>query len=281
MADETTGMTTLTVLAGGGVQVDTVDHEALRERAKELRQRAEQDAWDLSEVLFEIHQGALYQAWGYADWRAYVEQELEFKISKAEQYVAIHEWIRAFAPDFIAWVRVMGITKARLMKTRLTPENGDEWRPRLDGRTYREIEALLAGEDPDADGTDDEGGGEGGGEAPSKDPERADMLRFSLFPAQRRNVDMAIERAKVVGETDKDGAALDYVCTSFLSTDGHYKRAEEHLAAIERSLGLRLVAFKAQKDQTYKVIFGSDFMDEMADAVEDAEEGAGESGAEA
>jgi hypothetical protein len=277
MADENGNVTTLTTLPGGGVQVETVDHAAMRARAKELRWRSEQDAWDLSEVLYDIWHGAVYQMWGFTDWKEYVESELEFKISKAQQYVAVQEWVRLFAPDFVDWVKIMGITKARLMKTRLTPENAAEWQPRLDGKTYRQIEAILLGEDPDAGGDGEGGeGGEGGGSGEGKGPERADVLRFALFPAQRRNVDLAVERAKVLGETDKDGVALDYICTAFLSTDGHYKKVDEHFAAVERSLGVRLVAFKQLPDQTYKVTYGKPFMDELMEVIEEEEEAADE-----
>jgi hypothetical protein len=284
---ETTGttgaLTTLTVMAGGAVQVETVDHEAVRARARELRAQGEQTAWDLSEVLYQIYNEGLYVAWGFADWRSYVEAELDFKTSKAEQYVAIQGWIRAFAPEFVEWVKVMGVTKARLMKTRLTPENAAEWRPRLEGKTYREIEAILAGQDPDAgddDGGYDEGDGGTAGEE-KKGPETADMLRFSLFPEQRRNVELALERAKVLGETDKDGAALDYLATAFLSHEGHYKGLDEVLAAMERSLGVRLIAFKPKRGATnlslyesYDVPWGGAFMDEMLETLDgtDAED---------
>ena len=264
-------MTTLAVLPGGEVQVQEVNHAEIRSRVLDLRNRVEQDGWDLSAALYEVYKAALYQAWGYADWRSYVENELDFKLRKAQYMVTIQEWIRAFAPDFVSWVQCMGLTKARLLTGRVTPENAEVWRPRLEGKSAREIEAILAGDDPDAE--EDEGGAFEDGSASSdggaEGEEKPQAFRCSLFPAQWKNVSLALEKAKVLGETDKDSAALDYIATSFLATEGHYKGIKDYMASVERSLGVRIMALKKLDDGTFRIVYGHDLEEELQEAVEE------------
>lgn len=267
----TPGLTTLVTLPGGGVQVETVDHEAVRRRVLELKARVEQDGWDLSVELYGVYNGALYQEWGFASWNDYVEKELEFQIRKAQYYVAIQTWVRAFAPDFVEWVKLCGLSKARLMSGRVTTDEASLWRTRLDGKTYREMEALLKGQDPDDDGSDEGDSGDGSGDSGSK--EKTTAMRFALFPAQHANVTQAIERAKEQAETDKDGHALDLICTDYLSCNGHLKNEEEYFMAIERAWGVRIVAFKALAGRKDKIVYGGEFMDSLIAEMEAAEKG--------
>jgi hypothetical protein len=266
----TSVLTTITTLPGGGVQVDQVDHEEVRRRVQDLKARVEQDGWDLSVALHEVYDGALYQGWGFESWTDYVEKELEFQIRKAQYYVAVQTWVRAFAPDFVEWVKSCGLSKARLMSSRVTADEAALWRTRLDGKTYREMEALLKGMDPDDDGTGDgDGGGDGDGDS-SSSGEKTTAMRFALFPAQHANVTMALDRAKVQGETDKEGHALDLICTDFLSGNGHLKGKDEYFIHMERALGVRIVAFKAMAGRKDKIVYGNEFMDSIIADLEEA-----------
>jgi hypothetical protein len=268
----TSVLTTITMLPGGGAQVDQVDHEEVRRRVQDLKARVEQDGWDLSVALHEVYDGALYQGWGFESWTDYVGKELEFQIRKAQYYVAVQTWVHAFAPDFVEWVKSCGLSKARLMSSRVTADEAALWRTRLDGKTYREMEALLKGMDPDDDGTGDgDGGGDGDGDS-SGSGEKTTAMRFALFPAQHANVTQAIERAKEQGETDKDGHALDLICTDYLSSNGHFKDKEEYFLNIERIMGVRLVAFKAMAGRKDKIMFGGDFMDALIADLSEGEE---------
>jgi hypothetical protein len=277
--DETQGgegtITTLSVV-GGGVQVEHVNHEEVRRRVQDLKARVEQDGWDLSVALWEVYQGALYQAWGYESWADYVERELEFKLRKAQYYVAVQEWVRVFAPDFVEWVKTCGLSKARLMSGRILPEEAQLWRNRLDGKTYREMEAILSGQDPDDQGGGSGGGGDGddGGDGDGAGSTRVKALHINLAPEQRANVDAAIAQAKQQAETDSDAHAIDLICTAFRSSEGHYRAKEEHLVAVERVLGLKIAAFKPLSDGRAKVVYGQEFLDKMLEEVSEDEEAA-------
>jgi hypothetical protein len=257
-------ITTLAVV-GDQVSVETVDHEEVRRRVLDLKARVEQDGWDLSVALWEVYDGALYQPWGHGSWVEYVEKELEFKLRKAQYYVAVQQWVRAFAPDFVEWVKVCGLSKARLMSSRVTPDEAALWRTRLDGKSYREMEALLSGAGPDDDGSDEGGDGEGEGSGSTRVP----AFKVNLAPEQKVNVDAAIAQAKVQAETDSDAHALDLICTDFRAGSGHFKDKLEYLAAAERTLGLHLVAFKPLTDGRDKIVYGQEFMDALiADVTE-------------
>lgn len=277
-------VTTLTVVGDGAVDVEQVDHEAVRARVRDLRTRVEQDGWELSEALFEVHRAALYQVWGFASWKDYVEKELEFRQRKADYFVSTQAWVRLFAPDFVQWVRAMGLSKARLMCNRVLPETAATWRARLDGKTYREMEMLLSGQDPDDDGSDgdgDGGDGEGSEGGSGAGGEKAEAVRFMLYPAQKSNVMLAVERAKVQAQTDVDGHALDLICTDFLAGSGHFRTTAEHLANVERALGVRLVAFAGTATEAGKrsIVYGSDFMNDLMDEL--GEDGVGLDGDDA
>jgi hypothetical protein len=268
-------LTTLAVVGDGAVAVESVDAEAMLRRVQDLKARVEQDGWELSEALYAVYKGAVYQAQGYASWNDYVEQALEFQIRKAQYYVAIQEWVRTFAPDFVEWVRACGLAKARLMIGRFSTDEATLWRNRLDGKTYREMEALLKGVDPeegDGGSTGGEGGSEGG-EGGSGKGDTTTTLRFALYPDQLKNVQTALERAKVQAETDKDGHALDLICTDYLGSTAHLKDKAAFLANAERALGLRIVAFKVAADDLgkAKVVYGADFMEAMEAALGDDE----------
>jgi hypothetical protein len=267
--------------------------------ARDMRDQMEQMWWDFGEVLFEIYEGALYQAQGYESWQQYVQDALDISYSSARNAVNTYRWLQKFDQPFRNWVHKLGATKAALMEGRFGPEDADVWQNRLDGLTCRQMEDILRGKNPElpeynsalvsgttqvlgvdygADGYDDgmpphvqdalEGtDDEADPVAPIRDlppdVDQAEVLHFSLFPEQRRNVAQALAHAKQLAQTDKSGHALDLICTAYLAGDGGFESEVEYLAHMERVLGKRLVAFNrdmtiAYGDETFDLVVDRD-----------------------
>lgn len=284
----------------GQVEDDTQEQgnqQQILVRAKELRNQAEELWWEFGKTLHEIYEKAIYLIDGYETWVSYVEQALDISYSSAQKFVATHKWLAGFDPDFQAWAHSLGSSKARLLTNRFQPDDAHVWRNRLAGKTCREIEALVKGQDPQAHespqalngasvegatyGADGYGDGfaspmsaiaqeahEGGpvinlkpGELTYGEPERPEVIHFSLYPAQRQNVQTAIDRAKQTATTDRDGHALDLICTSFLAGDGCFDGTDAYLTSVERTLGVRLIAL----NRAGQVTFGHETLDLICD----------------
>lgn len=95
--------------------------------------------------------------------------------------------------------------------------------------------------------------------------ERPEFVSFSLFPEQKALVNTAIDQAKQIGQTDKDGYALELVCTGYLSSEGAHASLGDYLAAVERATGHRLVAFTSN----YAIAYGEETLELVATASED------------
>lgn len=246
-------MSDLVVMQGGKEHAD--------ERAKiiDLRNKVEESYWELSKELSNVYQGSYYIAWGFASWKEYVESELQFALRKAQYLVSIQDWFGRMKPAVQEWVQSLGWTKAKELIGVVTDENAADWKARLDGLTYAELVAELKG---GKKGEETPIEGDGGDRVAPEKPERK---AFSLFPEQSSNVAAALEKAKALANTDKDGHALDLICSDFLATNAADDDFFGVLRRLEKTSGLRLVAYDKSADA---VVFGSDLLDELSGGEE-------------
>src|SRR6185295_12431876 len=57
--------------------------EELREGIKKTYTRVQTDYFDLACMLYEAFKESKYKSWGYETWKDYLQQELGFKVAKA------------------------------------------------------------------------------------------------------------------------------------------------------------------------------------------------------
>jgi hypothetical protein len=234
----------------------------------DLRDRSDDDTWALADTLIQVFKNAYYKAWGFSNWTDYVKEELDFSLRKAQFLIRTQEWLYGLPKNVQSWVRKLGWRKARMLVGVVTVENAAEWKARIgtDCSTARLDEmlhqdALEAAADPDGKGAD----------ATSA---RQPPLKFKVNPAQRQNIENALERAAKVADCesteDRKGYLLDLIATEYLALNSGIRTVQEYLAKIESSLGFRLIAIEERDNGT--VVYGADTLDKFADDAQSREE---------
>jgi len=240
---------------GKAVGEGTEKHADVRAKIKEKIVGAENEHWDLSQLLYEAYDGAMYTSWGFASWKEYVEKELDFAQRNAEYHLSVGKWFITLPKNAQDWAKKLGFSKCRLITGVVKAENIAEWKQKLDGKSFREIDDMMKGE------RSDDGGGSSG-DADDADPNKAKNKSFKLFPAQMENVDRAIAVAQGMAESDKPGHALDLICTDFLATNGGIETVQDYLKKVEKATGVRLVAYDDGEDA---VVYGGKLIQELRD----------------
>ena len=143
----------------------------------------------------------------------------------------------------------------------VTAENAAEWRQRLDGLTVAQIQEVLDSSKRSGDG-DGKGAGKGKENATTR-------KGFSLFSGQMANVEAALERAKEMSNSDKEGNCLDLVCTEFLSLHTTNRDMAAYFQSIERTHGVLLVAIDPKAND---FVYGKETVQKLAEMAHDAGE---------
>lgn len=256
----------------GDKQVAVDSREDLRKKAKELKDRSEENYWEMAIVLKEIFDNDLYRAWGYESWIEYVDKDLEVGIRTVQMYLQLQRWFETLPSNVQAWIHKMGWTKARCLMKIVTAENAGEWKNRLAGKTVKEIEEILeaARNQPVGGGSSGEGsgGGDGSGSG-SAEREKVVPKKFALYPAQLENIERALNRASEITESDKEGHNLDMICLEFLTTNTNLEDKIDYLKQVEKIIGYSLYVYDESKDV---VIYGQEFMDRLTAKYEEDED---------
>jgi hypothetical protein len=221
-----------------------------------LRDKSDQDAWAMAAVLVKVHEKGYYHKWGFSTWRAYIEEELDLHLRKAQQLIKTEEWLNRLPKNVSSWFRTLNWTKARMLCNIVTAENAAEWRAKIDGKTVMQIDELLhkdaqeAAADPDGKGAD----------AGSERQPQYTLGRPT--PAQRANLDRAAATAaKAAGcDTVKDRMAYiwDLIATEYQATNGGIQFVQEYLANVESVIRLKLIAYDLENDE---VVYGGETLD--------------------
>ncbi|MCK5640985.1 MAG: hypothetical protein KAJ19_09320 [Gammaproteobacteria bacterium] len=238
-------------------------HSEIRAKVKDLRNKVDEDYWKLSEVISEVYEGSYYVGWGFKSYREYIEQELDFQWRKAQYLVSIQGWFGQMKPNVQKWVRSLGWTKAKELVGVVTQDNAAQWKKKIEGKSYRDLQDIIKAAKEKAEASTGEASADGSEPAA---PDRAVRKNFGLFSGQLDNVERALTKAKEVGNTDKDGHALDMICVDYLATNGEIGTLTDYLKRIEKHLGVQLVAFDRKEDA---VVYGGDLLDEIAGPEDD------------
>lgn len=266
-SDEETGLATV---EGEAVGIDDCEHSDVRKEILALCNKTEENYWALGELLYRVYSESLYQAWGYKTYRDYAEQEMGYSVRTAQTHIQIQEWLSKMPKNIQKWIQSLGYTRARILIRVVTIENASEWKAAVEGKTVAEIEKLLKGAKETDDGDGDDGGGSGGGSGSGgSSSDKPFRMSFSLFQAQKQNVETAIAKAKEMANSEKEGHALDLICTEFLSTNAGVDSQDEYLTHVEKNLGLTILAYDESTDS---FVYGQEFIDRMnAEGEEDEE----------
>jgi len=237
------------------LQITQIEHSDVRKRVLDLRKKVEESYWELSQSLSEVYGKSYYIAWGFQSWKEYVESELEFALRKAQYLVSISDWFSKMSPQLQDWIKGLGWTKAKELVGVVNDENAADWQARLEGLTYAQLVDELKGKGKDIDTPLD---GEGDKDVAEDKPQKK---AFSLFPEQSANVAAALDKAKQLANTEKDGHALDLICSDFLATNAGTDDMFSVIKRIEKSSGLYFIAYNKQTDS---VVYGAEILDEIA-----------------
>jgi len=247
-------------VVGADADEGNYENKEIRKKILELLAQSENMTWDLSVVLQGVYAEDLYRGWGFDSFREYIEKELNMHMRWAQILVQLQEWFAKMPPNIQKWIRENGWTKARMLMGKMTVENAAEWRNKIAGKSVAEIKELMKAE-REAAGGGGEGGGDGG-------EDTATSKNFKLFGPQRENVDRALEKAGEMSGSDKDGHNLDLICTDFLATNAGVDSVQDVLRKMEKTLGVRLVAYVEEDDS---VVYGADLIRDLES--KDAAEG--------
>ena len=236
------------------------EHADVRRKVLALREKADENYWELGSTLEEVYKNDMYRSWGFDSWKEYVEQEVDINIRKAQYLVKLQEWFGTMTPAIQKWMRELGWTKARMLMHVVTQENASEWKNRCEGKTVAEIEAMLKSENDDGDGDD-------GGSDTTVEKSKTLSIK-GMFPDIMDVWEKASAHAADIGETEKACQMLNLICIDYLASNTNIMTKEDHLKKMEKQLGLKLVAIREEDDA---VVYGGEYLDSQEEAPEDAE----------
>jgi hypothetical protein len=253
--------------------------DQLRRAAVKARDGVEACYWSLAEAMHRIHDGGLFQAWGFERFGDYVERDLDFEMGKANYLVRLWDWRQRLPADVQAQLDRVGCSKARLIATVATGANAADWLQRIEGRTVKEIVALVKGANSGEAARLDSLPSEQAITEEENKPaiqQKADIVKLSLYRAQKDTFDRATGKAMDIAGTDSLSHAVDLINTEFLASHLGVNDPGAYLEGVERATGLRLVAI----DGAGRIVHGGDVLDAAVaqDAAGEAEETAAPAG---
>lgn len=264
----------------------------IRRRARALVKSIDQGYMELAEIIHTVwstpvngerHNACVTVAWGYENYVQWAEEELGLHKRKAERLKAIWDHLHVTLGgklDRRTQKKIIGLgwTKVRELIRVIDEHNAEQWVEMAEHLNYNELCAAIRqalqdqekGAQAAAVGTNEEGEEDWKGADPPKDADRFKMIHFNLTPEQKANVELAIERAKQMAESERPGHCLDLICTDFLATND-FRRADDpdtplrFLAKFERLLGKRLVVIDPKN---WVIEYGLDALEKAGEALE-------------
>lgn len=249
--------------------------EERRDRVRDLMKAASHvdDRLNLAsgELLFEVRENGYWKLWSHVDaegkespyktYEEYLEDELSMRPRKAKYLTAIYETYVDKLHLPLEVLRRLEWTKARQLLPIINAENAAELIEQTKRMSYREVRDMVKAA---------RGRTSGGTGAAEPIEER----RYRLYPEQIDIVDQAIEIAKKLAESDKEGHALHLICVDFVGASTGID-AETKLeivkAHVERAFGVRLLVVpddSTDVDAETEEISPEDLDDEFDDELD-------------
>jgi hypothetical protein len=210
--------------AKAGVVADLTGKDAIADFAHHVENLKEKDALELAAILNDQTELTYFRLGGvlaviqsngwyapYASFREYIEQVHGLQYRTALYYVGIYN---ALVENKIAWdsVKDVGWTKLKEIADVITPENVDQWVELAKSQTVLQlIDSVKAAKKAAASQ----------GETTAQVQEGAAVTvttkTFKVHEDQKKNIELAIEKAKKDSGTAVDTVALDFICLDFLA----------------------------------------------------------------
>ena len=211
--------------------------ETLRRTAKDLIAFHDKAKIALSEVLYEIYTNEYYKEWGFDNFQNYVESpELDFQYRQAMYLIKIWEVLikrRGLPVEVLrnkSWSKLKEIA-ALAEHEEISTGDIKKLIEKSEKMTVEEVtfETHKAVEELEMSG---------------KKIDKITRVTFNLYSEQVENLKKALDLAMDISSSDKSGANLDYICTSFIASHIHGdKKAElKRLAKeIEGAAGVKIL----------------------------------------
>lgn len=150
--------------------------------------------------------------------------------------------------------KMLGFTKASYLIDVITPDNREEWfkiaAPLSTRALKKKIEEMRADKNSKAkpDAGDDEDSGESSSSSGSGKEEKPVKLTFSVFPAQKQNIERCLELVAAETQSEKPGHNLDTAATMVMAHYMDHAPLEQILAQAERTFSIKMLAFNTSWD---------------------------------
>jgi hypothetical protein len=250
---------------------ETKEDKVLRARVKTRFKKIKDEYWGLAEDLEAVYADAKYTLWGYSSWTEYIEREHDESERKVQYLLNIVGWFRKLSDENQKWVRAVQWTKAKELARFVTDDNAEEWKRRASDESVRSLIQIArekvaaekaAKADPDATGAPADSG---------SDPEKPHTLRFPVFTEQEKNIMRALEHAKAIAQSDKQGHCLDMICQDYLASNTAVEDANGYLKTVEQYTGFGLIAFEIdpKTKKIGSIVYGGDLAALLESQVED------------
>lgn len=212
-------------------EVENMDAEELRKKAKELAETVEVNYLQLGGVLANITSQQLFSQYGHESFKDYVSVELEYEHSKARYLIQAYNKIVELGLSW-ASLSAVGWTKLRVLIPILDKENADEWLQKAASMSRKDLQDEVK-----------EARGSVGSGASSSSSSDLKTVSFKLSADQAETVEEAIEHQKGLLPTEHKGVALEHICQQWMqqnleggASPDKLEDRGDCLKAIERAL---------------------------------------------
>lgn len=194
-------------LATAANQIENLSQSEAVYTAKQLIEENSFNAFKLGGVLAVIQDNEWYE--GYASFKGYVENEIEFSPRKAAYCISIYKGLLEAG---VTWeqVKILGWTKVAKLIPVLTQENAPDWVEKAAKLSVLQIEEEVkkAKSHVSEQGTE-------------SDQKQVTTRSFKMHADQREVVEAALESAKsLMSDTATDASALQNICLDFMGSSG-------------------------------------------------------------
>jgi hypothetical protein len=244
-----TGGEGMAILAGGlsGLPVITKDmsiserRDAIRVILKKTLDMPDRMDVLTGELLYEVHSNEYWKDFTdkfgedtrvYSSFEEYSEHELGIKRRKAYYLIKIYTKFVVELGLSLDILRTLEWSKACLVTEIIDADNWIEILDKLKTMSVAEIKAMVKELK--------------GGKASEASPTGTVKRQFVLHPEQAETVDAAVKLAGTMTGSDKEGFALEMICSDFLTSsagsgfEGALTKLEVAIKTLERAYGVKL-----------------------------------------
>lgn len=168
-------------------------------------------------LLSHIQKSQHYTTLGYDNLREFLAAETGLQYRKAAYLISNYDAVRELG---ISAADLKGVTWSALRHIIpiLTTKNAKEWLEAARSKTHVSLIAEVSQEKAKQAGAlpaPATGAATAEGSSGVAEPAKAIKKEFQVFPDQNETINAALEKAKVVGNVDSNGAALDIIASAY------------------------------------------------------------------